>query len=41
MTRELEVYYFPERAPDYKLYVGEEDLYLKKLEENKKGGHHH
>jgi hypothetical protein len=34
MTKELEVYYFPERAPTYKEVLGEEDLYAKKLKES-------
>jgi hypothetical protein len=37
MTKELEVYYFPERAPTYKEIWGEEDLYAKKLQDK----HHH
>jgi hypothetical protein len=41
MTKELEVYYFPEKYPDYKEVVEEPDLYMKKLEDRKKGGHHH
>jgi hypothetical protein len=40
MTKELEIYYFPERAPTYKGFVEDEDLYAKMLEDKKKGGHH-
>ena len=40
MTVELEAYYFPEKIPDHKEFLGEEDLYMKKLEEHKKGHHH-
>lgn len=39
MTAELEVYYFPERAPKYADFLEEEDLYTKKLTEGKKGHH--
>jgi hypothetical protein len=37
MTKELEVYYFPERAPNYKEVVEAEDPYKKIIE----GKHHH
>jgi hypothetical protein len=39
MTAELEVYYFPEKAPKYEYALGEEDLYMKKLTDGKKGHH--
>jgi hypothetical protein len=31
MTKELEVYYFPEKAPTFKEIWGEDDPYMKKL----------
>jgi hypothetical protein len=39
MTKELEIYYFPERVPTYKEIVDEEDPYMKMLEDKKKGHH--
>ena len=39
MTKELEVYYFPEKAKSYEHIVGEKDAYMKMLEA-KKHGHH-
>lgn len=40
MTKELEVYYFPERAQNYSKWLNEPDLYAKKIEEHKSGKHH-
>ena len=39
MTAELQVYYFPEKAPKYAEFLGEEDLYTKKIADGKKGHH--
>jgi len=39
MTAELEVYYFPEKAPKYEGFLGEVDQYTKKLTDGKKGHH--
>ena len=39
MTKELEVYYFPESAPKYAEVLEEVDLYTKKLTDGKKGHH--
>jgi len=39
-TKELEVYYFPERTPTYKEIVEAEDPYQKMIDDRKKGKHH-
>ena len=42
MTIELEAYYFPEKSQKfYNEVINEVDYYAKKLEDKKKGHHHH
>ena len=41
MTKELEVYYFPEKADNHLHALGEVDLYTKMIEDKKKGHSHH
>ena len=41
MTKELELYYFPERANKHELALNEVDAYAKMIEAKKKGHKHH
>ena len=40
MTKELEVYYFPDKADKHLHALAEVDLYTKMVEDKKKGKHH-